>query len=105
MPEGFPLPSGNREPQVPVSDAARRLARVLQLGAPANGVSTEHVREAVCDFVAELKDGGLPPEQVLIRVKAVVAAAHSSHSQKSDLERLFVQRLVTLCIEEYYRPR
>jgi hypothetical protein len=59
------------------------------------------LREAVCAFVATLRDRGLPPERTLVAVKDVMGSVHAS---PQHLERLReITSLITKwCVEEYY---
>ena len=82
------------------SPAERRLIRVLESDAPDSTGMSDQVREAICDFVRELKTQGLAPERVLVSVKTVIAAA--SATRDTEEQRRFLQQAISWCIEEYY---
>ena len=81
--------------------SASRLTRVLEASARDTAGENGEIREAVCDFVRELKARGLAPERVLVSVKNVIAAADGG--EEGEEQRRFLQQLITWCIEEYYR--
>ena len=83
--------------------AADRLVRALE-GSPRVGTFSppDTLRGAINDYVDEQKAQGLPAERVLINVKRVVFEAYSVSSRDED-HRRFLQRVITWCIEAYYR--
>jgi hypothetical protein len=107
MHEGNPLPdeslpsSSDRERFSTSTPAVLRLSRLLQATSQTpTDAGLGDVRETIRDFVRELKDEGLPPERVLVRLKSTIGEVRGD-----DIEprrRLF-QQVITWCIEEYYR--
>lgn len=83
--------------------AVQTLKRVLEARTPQDSTRTDVLREAICDFVRELKGRELPPERVLVIVKGVVSAARLDDDW--DAQRRLLQQVITWCIDEYYRPR
>ena len=67
---------------------------------------TDELRVAVCDYVYDLRRQGVAPESAVISIKEVVRRTISgqtpTHDSRRDADAL-VERVVTLCIEEYYR--
>ena len=88
-------------PAVP-SPGADRLRCALEGGTRATNAE---VRAAVFAYVATLKSDGLPPERVLVAVKAAARSAGIPDSPWLDIgdgpRRM--SPVVGWCIEEYYR--
>lgn len=67
---------------------------------------TDELRTAVCDYVLDLRQQGVTPETAVISIKDVVRRTMigqtPTHDTRRDADAL-VERVVTLCIEEYYR--
>lgn len=66
----------------------------------------ERLRLAACDFVRQLRARGLSPESSVVAVKEVLRRAISGQTPTHDSRREadgLVERVVTWCIEEYYR--
>ena len=104
VPDEFPPSSRDRERQLPATEAARRLSRALELEPRTGDMAAAPVREAICDFVAELKGAGVPPERMLVQVKEVIAEARRAHSDRDrEADQEFLQRVIKWCIDEYYR--
>ena len=80
--------------------SARHFTRVLESVDPATSSADGMLRDAICDFVRDLKAEGAPPERVLVTVKDVIAAADSGRD--TEQQRRFVQQVITWCIEAYY---
>jgi hypothetical protein len=59
------------------------------------------LREAVCAFVAMLRDGGVPPERTLVAVKEVIASLHVAPNHAERLREV-AGVITTWCVEEYY---
>ena len=83
----------------PEADRVRRAMRE-QLSDPDREPTT--LREAVCAFVAMLRDRGLPPERTLVAVKDVISSAYAPNDIL-DRQRELASRVATWCVEEYYR--
>jgi hypothetical protein len=74
--------------------------------------ATPELRDAVCDYVRDLKRRGYPPERVLIAVKALLAEAGvrktgplaDGGSATLGPETEIVERVVAWCIDEYFPP-
>jgi hypothetical protein len=56
----------------------------------------------VCEAVAHARLQLVPIEQVIIAIKRVWLEYVPAHSASSDDERL-ISRVITLCVDEYYR--
>jgi hypothetical protein len=82
--------------------AADRLVRALESSPHGTFSLPDPLRTAINNYVDELKAQGLPAERVLINVKRVVFDAYSVSSRDED-HRRFRQRVITWCIEAYYR--
>ena len=81
-----------------------RLLSVLKTAAAAPDQSGEALREAVFDYVAQVKGQRFAPQEVLIALKAHVQRAAGRSIEQSDYQEL-VARVVQWGIEEYYRGR
>lgn len=81
------------------------LARVREAlvdyeGAPENG--EPGLQEALAALSAEARENGVPPEDVLIALKQVWNDLPDAHRTPAERTRA-LQRVVTMCIKEYYR--
>ena len=77
------------------------LRRHLQAGG-----SELAVRRAISEWCLEVRSTGRPPEKALIEFKRVlsrVVASLPDADDESATRRATLTRLVTLCIEAYYR--
>ena len=66
------------------------------------------VREVLEAFVVACRADGDPPERVLLSLKAIIAEARAGippaeRRLQADTEQTFKERLVSLCVECYYR--
>ncbi len=105
-----PMPSSvvNAPPLAP----SERLILAAFRAAREARAATPELRDAVCDFVRELKERGYPPERVLAAVKALLAEAGIKKigpladrgSATLGPETEIVERVVAWCIEEYFPP-
>lgn len=82
------------------ADIGRAIAAAIVTGG-----SPAELRSLVCDYVRELKRAGLPPEQALIRVKAVVGLTTVSPVQGRTLlpSDSLPGQVVEWFVAEYYR--
>jgi hypothetical protein len=87
-------------------------ARLAELHFPLTAPTEGDVHRHVCDYVAELKGLGMPPERVLMAVKymanqaGIYATPRLLFTEDRPLEgtdKLLVD-LVAWSIKEYYRP-
>jgi len=92
----------------PSLTTSERLILAVVRAARAARSPTPELREAVCDYVRELKARGYPPERVLVAVKALLAEGGVKRSAWADgdaaaihPENEVVDRVVTWCVEEY----
>ena len=105
------MPQEQRSPEIPVSGAepsaeALRGAFRSALGGrqPAD---LERVRVAACEYVRDLRVRGVSPEAVVVSVKDILRRAIAGQTPTHDSRReadMLVERIVTWCIGEYYRP-
>jgi hypothetical protein len=73
--------------------------------------ATPELRDAVRDYVRELRARGYPPERVLVAVKALTAEAGLKatgawadvHSPSAHPEKGITDHVVDWCIGEYFR--
>jgi len=77
--------------------------------AMANGrAMSEELRVAVCDYAQDLRQQGVTAELAVISIKDVarrtMIGQTPTHDSRRDADAL-LERVVTLCIEEYYRDR
>ena len=89
---------------------SERLVLSIVRAARASRAPTPELREAVCDYVRELKGRGQPPERVLVAVKTVIGdvglrrqRAWTLEHGPTYLEDDIIERVVEWCIEEYFR--
>ena len=61
------------------------------------------LHRAVCDFVREARSMGVPPERVIVALKTMTGNAVRGRVPDERYHAL-VERVITLCLEEYYRP-
>ena len=68
--------------------------------APSDAATQVRLQDAMCEYVALLKEGGFAAERVLIEFKQIVASV----MQPDDLfgPASIVHGAISLCIEEYY---
>ena len=67
----------------------------------------DRLREAACEYVRELRERDVSPESAVVAVKDILRRAIMGHTPTQDSRRAaesLVERVVTWCIEEYYRP-
>ena len=102
MPNEQPLRGGEPH-EVSLLDRLRQAFRSALVGG--RGLTAE-LRTAVCDYVHDMRVRGVPPESAVISIKEVVRRSMTgqtpTHDSRRDADAL-VERVVTLCIEEYYR--
>jgi hypothetical protein len=85
----------------PHSDAAQRFAAAIEAYHGASRKDATDVQDAACAYVAELKAQAWPPERVLIQIKELLRT--SSGRSDDEQQRHLLQRVITWCIEAYYR--
>jgi hypothetical protein len=96
-------PRSDGESAVPLSHAAQRFALAIE-HSDGSEIATTELRDAACTYVRELRAQSLPPEQVLIQVKRLIAVVPSHpHGENDDARRHLQQQVITWCIEAYYR--
>ena len=87
---------------VPAPDSsASTLVAALQSAAAGVEDSRARLEETVCAYVAHLKADGMFAEQALIRVKKAIEQA-GLRRDGSNVD-LIIDRVITLCIEEFYK--
>lgn len=94
-------PTGDAGP----AEALRRAFR-FALGGE-RSIETERLRGAACAYVRELREQGVTPEGAIVSVKDVLRRAVMGHTPTHDSRReadSMLERVVTWCIDEYYRP-
>ncbi|HEX7020764.1 MAG TPA: hypothetical protein VF159_12170 [Gemmatimonadaceae bacterium] len=103
-PRGQP-PIGPTEPQ---EDPAARLRQLL--GGVARGTgSRDEVREAASALVNQLRRANLPPEDMLLRIKEILAEVGlrptyaSAPPEFGPREPSIYGDLIAWCIREYYK--
>ena len=84
------------------SHEAERIRSALQeqLTNPDQDLAT--LRNAICAFVAMLRDLGFPPERMLVSVKEVVRSVQAT-PQGLDRQRELTSLVAEWCVKEYYR--
>ena len=104
MPQDRPSREGPPTSGPPSAESLREAFRFALGGRqPAD---FERLRLAACDFVRELRVRGLSPEATVVAVKDVLRRDISGQTPTHDSRReadALVERVVTWCIEEYYR--
>jgi hypothetical protein len=93
----------NRPPLLP-SDAPpvpRALTEALAFAADAPEGEHDGLRHAVCEYTRVMRVAGLPPERVVIAMKAI--AVKGIIGPRVDEQAHLLERIVTWCIAEYYR--
>jgi hypothetical protein len=91
----------------PLATSERLILAVVRAAREAR-TTTPELRDAVCDYVSELKERGYPPERVLVVVKALVAEAGIRKGRMPavaaslDPETEIIERVVAWCIEDYF---
>ena len=86
-----------------VSGTAAALVVALSVPVVPQGDALAVLHEAVCAHVRALRAGGAPPEAAVVAVKhAMEVAGVPRHGTPEHLA--FAARVVTWCIEAYYRP-
>ena len=106
-PTGSPMSreSQNAAGVSPGRDIPDDLRRALTGAAATGDYGGAGVHEAICGYVRELRGRGLPPEAVVIAVKAAVRGTTIGPSSRQlDRRRSgeLLDRAVRWCIEEYY---
>jgi cobalamin-dependent methionine synthase I len=85
-------------------EAARTARAIAALVADPDGsAAAAEVHEAVCAYTLLLREAGLPPEQVVIAVKAVAKGAGIPSRLRGETESAPLARIVASCITAYYR--
>jgi hypothetical protein len=95
-----PVPGGE-----PSAEALRGAFRAALGGRQASDV--EQLRVAACEYVRELRVRGVSPESAVVAVKDVLRRALAGQTPTHDSRReadVLLERVVTWCIAEYYRP-
>jgi hypothetical protein len=85
-------------------DLLRRAFR-LALGA-GRGAENGELRTATCEYVREMRERGVAPEAAVVAVKEILRRTLVGQTPTQDSRRdaeALVERVVTWCIEEYYR--
>src|SRR3712207_4794075 len=100
------MSSSNGAPALTTSE---RLMLAVVRAARAAPAPTPELREAVCDYVRELKARGYPPERMLVAVKTVVAEGGIRRKAWADRdltaihpESEVIDHVVTWCVEQYF---
>lgn len=93
-------PTAPRPAPPPTPDA---LLRALARARSATELEAADVLAEVCAYVRACRAAGLPPERVLVAVKAV-AAESGLTPQRAGEPPGPLEWVVRWCIEEYYRP-
>ena len=96
-------PEGSRV----ISDATiAQLREALSRHVRHGGDDTAEVRRLLGDVAAEARAHGVGPEKLLVIFKGVWGAIPEVRgaADRTDKNRV-LERLVTICIEEYYRER
>lgn len=78
-----------------------RTALHQQLGRPDPDQDLATLRDAICAFVATLRDLGVPPERTLVTVKEVTGSVQAP-PPRLDRQREIARLVVVWCVEEYY---
>jgi hypothetical protein len=86
----------------PRASPSAELLRDLQQIAATPGTEPETLRDLVCGYVGTLKAEGLPPERVIVAVKAAARDAGLRYGDMLE-SRLALDRIVRWSITEYYR--
>ncbi len=102
-------PANSSREQTSPAETAVELARGKLVSAVTEfrrGGSTEDVlRGAIRDYVSVLKQSGLAPECMLVRVKHAIAALQApGDDRNSRRNQATAVHLIEWCIEEYYGP-
>ena len=93
------MPPRGRLSSVVLEQVQRALAQLD--GAPIEPESP--LRRALAALAEEARTQGVPPEEVLVAVKGIWnELPDSDHRSPGDRARA-LQRVVTMCIKEYYR--
>jgi hypothetical protein len=85
-----------------IDAAAARLVGALEESFRRSSVLDDELRDAARAYVGRLRRDGLPPERVLTAVKDLIGKAETTRTNR-DSRVTLVRRVITLCIEEYYR--
>ena len=86
-------------PRKTASDALRGTLAILSANAyTASRTPLGPLHEKVCDVVDELKAAGMKPEAVILRIKGI-----ASESPVGTLSTALVDKMVTWCLEEYFK--
>ena len=92
------------------STAARRslacafaAAFVDAIAGPRDGAPGPGLRQSGRAYVRELRAGGLPPEQVVVAVKGVIAGAGLPPGAPSRDVALLSEQVISWCIADYFR--
>jgi hypothetical protein len=100
-PPAAPAFTPNDSGDVPATAAA--LGAALAAATVRPGDAVVELEAAVGAYVRALRAGGAPPEAAVIAVKHVMEAAGVPRRPTPDA-LAFAARVVTWCIEAYYRP-
>jgi hypothetical protein len=89
--------------QVSVNEDAEAEAELLtamdQVGLE---VSLDVIRGPIAEFALALRQKGLPPEQMIVRLKGCIQSYDSAHEARLRSRGDIVRRLVELAIEDYF---
>ena len=103
------MSNSSRAPSATTLAASERLILTVVRAARAARAPTPELREAVREYVHELKTWGYPPERVLVAVKTLVAEGGIRRTAWADRdeaavhpENEIIDQVVTWCIEEYF---
>jgi len=97
-----PVSGGAPDPPVHAPPALETLRDAFTGAARAGNFAAAGLRDAVCEYTRECRAAGLPPERVLVAVKAAAAAVGLVHRGQGEPNQE-LERVVRWCISEYYR--
>ena len=83
-------------------EARRKLATTLVTVFSEAVYDHSALQDDVCNFVRELKSGGVNAQGVVVAARNLVkeAASSSPHSERTDL---LLSKMIGWCLDEYYR--
>jgi len=97
--------SGATPPHELTAETVLHVRNALEALVRAPSTDGDAVRDALRQLASEARERGLPPEQLLIVLKETwyaLPAVYSLHDPSEQVRLL--QRVVTMCIKEYYAP-
>ena len=96
--------TGPMPPNALAHETVEAVRRALQLHARATaGEPTSELRTALHTLAREAREKAVPPEQLLITLKNVwQSLAEVENSRDFNEQTRMLQRLVTICIKEYF---